>query len=377
MSMHLIQLNWPGLRHFVGAAAGYLISRAVHRPFVGGRPTVVMIEPISHCNLRCPLCLTGERKLTRPMGRMTCAEFVRILDNIGPQVRVCAFWNQGEPTLNADLPEMVRSAARRGICTIVSTNGNLLLHHNMAERLVDAGLSELIVSVEGLDQDSYATYRVGGDLDCVIRGIRRVRDGRDAGGMTRPRIVLQWLPMRHNLHQSAQLREAARQWGADVVRVKSTHVFTPEQGLRFLPSISGLRRYHDDAAELRPRQRNRLCRQIWFQTTVNWNGTVVPCCFDRDEALPMGNALIEDFGDIWRGERYTRLRTTLMQDGRVPDICRNCAEALDNFNIPLTRLERLTQGAAKLPPLGADRNARAEGAAGSDAETTTPLRTTT
>ena len=64
------------------------------------------------------------------------------------------FYFQGEPLLNKELPEMIKAASKEGIYTIVSTNA-LAITPLLAEQLMKAGLSRIIVSIDGLSEESY------------------------------------------------------------------------------------------------------------------------------------------------------------------------------------------------------------------------------
>ena len=323
------------------ASASLGLALVIRRPVVCGLPDSIMIEPISLCNLRCPLCPIGARELKRPLGTMTVENFRRILDNVGPQLRTLALWNQGEPTLCEELPEMIRIAHDRGIFTTTSTNGTLLLRENLTDRLIESGLDELIVSVDGISQETYEHYRVGGQLSNVVSGIRALRKRRDELRRRKPRIVLQWLPMKHNEREIPHLRRTAAEWGADTVEIKTAQVYTSDQAEEYLPDARELRRYEKRGQKWETRRRYQSCRRLWFSTVIDWNGTVVACCFDKDEDYPMGNALREDFRSIWRGRTYNALRTKLLREGRALEMCRNCTEGLKTFYLPLRKIESL------------------------------------
>lgn len=332
-------LKPSAVRNIVKAAASYLISHIIKQPVVWGRPVGLMIEPINRCNLQCPLCPIGTGELTREPGAMSLANFIRILDNAGPQIRTLALWNQGEPTINDELPEMIRIAKQRRIYTVTSTNGTLILRRNLARRLIEAGLDELIFSIDGLTQKTYEIYRVGGRLETVVEGMKEVRRLRDELGKTTPRIVMQWLPMKHNTHEIPRLRKTAAGWGADTVEIKTTQIYTDEQAEAFLPEVESLRRYERRGQKWETKRRYQSCRRLWFSTVVDWDGTVIPCCFDKDEDYPMGNALTEDLATIWKGKAYSRLRRVLLKEGRREEMCRNCTEGLKSYYIPIAQLE--------------------------------------
>jgi len=340
----------PGfLANLATLSAGYALSHVVKRPLVWGYPISIMIEPISRCNLQCPLCPIGSRELTRDLGVMTLESFRKILDNVGRYVKVIALWNQGEPTINDQLPEMIAEATRRGIYTMVSTNGTLLHRRNLIPRLLDAGLCELIFSIDGLTPASYKIYRIGGELEVVVENMQEFRRQRDARGMTRPRMIMQWLPMKHNQHEIPYLRAKAKEWGADRVEIKTTQIYTNEQAAQYLPDAEELRRYKRVGEKWDTKRRYQSCKRLWYSTMIDWNGNVVPCCFDKDELYLMGNALTQDFREIWHGEKYNAFRTKLITQGRVEEMCRNCTEGLKSYYIPLDKLEALAP--PEIPPV--------------------------
>lgn len=56
----------------------------------------------------------------------------------------------GEPLLNRDLPRMVAHLKSRGVYVLFNTNATLLTE-DWGRRLIEAGLDELRVSVDGAD----------------------------------------------------------------------------------------------------------------------------------------------------------------------------------------------------------------------------------
>ena len=327
------------LTNMVKCTASVLVSHLLRRPIVWGRPMSIFIEPISRCNYQCPLCPIGARELKRELGSLSLENFRTILDNVGPQVRTLALWNQGEPTINDALPEMIRYAHDKGIYTMVSTNGSLLLRRNLVVRLIASGLDELVFSIDGLTQETYQTYRIGGYLERVVNGMKAMRKRRDELQSPTPRLVMQWLPMKHNEHEIPMLRRKAAEWGADSVEIKTTQVYGEEQAEKFLPKVKELTRYERKGKRWETRRRYQSCKRLWFSTMIDWNGTVVPCCFDKDEEFILGNALMEDFGEIWTGAAYNKFREALITEGRILDMCQNCTEGLKSYYVPLRKLE--------------------------------------
>jgi radical SAM protein with 4Fe4S-binding SPASM domain len=338
-------------------ATSCLLSHPMRRPIIWGLPTSVMIEPTNRCNLHCPLCPTGAGTLTRPVGDMPIEDFQKILDAVGPQLGKVYLWNQGEPLLNDSLPDMVHCAHERGITTITSTNGQLLGLSDIAKRLVRSGLDEIIVSVDGLTPEIYREYRIGGELENVITGMQMLRREREALRRSRPKIIFQWLPMKHNEQELPFVHAAATKWGADRIEMKTTQVYTEKQAERFLPRDVGLSRYRRQGERLETRRRYQTCRRLWFSCQIDWDGTVVPCCFDKNEDFVMGNILQSSFAEIWRGERFQQFRQSLLTGGRTFEMCRNCTEGLETFYVArhlLPSANEMIRGTSLATPVGGE-----------------------
>ena len=135
----------------------YFLSLLFKKAIYWGSPPVVMIEPTNICNLKCPLCPSGNGTLKRTKGYMNFNVFKKIIDEIQATAFMVVLWNQGEPYLNKDFSKMVKYASDRGLFTLVSTNGNIAFN---AEEVVNSGLDSMIISLDGTTQETYNKYRV-------------------------------------------------------------------------------------------------------------------------------------------------------------------------------------------------------------------------
>jgi len=77
----------------------------------------------------------------------------------------------GEPTLRQDLEEIVRAATQLGMSTRLQTNG-VLIDRARVGALVDAGLDQVMISVDSADEAINSASRGPGALRGAVRGIR-------------------------------------------------------------------------------------------------------------------------------------------------------------------------------------------------------------
>jgi len=116
-------------------------------------PSHIWIEPTNRCNARCPLCPTGNGESVRPKSMLPLDTFKSIVDEVYPYTESMNLWNIGEPFLNQELFGMIAYASQHKMATRVSTNGFVFYDQSNIERLVDSGLTDLVVSLDGTTAD--------------------------------------------------------------------------------------------------------------------------------------------------------------------------------------------------------------------------------
>lgn len=300
-------------------------------------PFWLMIEPINVCNLRCPICPTGSGKMTRPPRSMKLAEFKKIIDEVRGYASKILLYNLGEPLLNQEALAMIRYAVDSGIRVKISTNGTLIKSKEIARAIVKSGLYYLTFSFDGLDQATYAKYRVGANIDDVIAGIGFVAEARRALGSSTPKIELQLVLTKNNEHQKGEFEQFAKKIGADFYLIKSLHLFgeTEFQGLAkdYLPKDLAMSRYafdRDGKLILRGENKNR-CAYVEESVTVASDGSVIPCCYDYNSQYVMGNVFNERLKDIWKNKKYQLFRDQIKKDREKIIMCASCQEGRELF----------------------------------------------
>ncbi len=316
--------------NFLKVVSSMAISRLTGMNIVWGYPLMLMIEPTNICNLKCPLCPSGNGGLTRARGTMGLDEFKGIVDEMADYLILLMLWNQGEPFINREFTEMIRYAKSKAIPTITSTNGHFLRKAQDAEDVVKSGLDEIIVSLDGATPESYAIYRKGGDFNRVIQGVKNLCQSKRRLKSRTPIINLQFIVMRHNENEIESIKEIAEGLQVDKLAIKTAQVYTQDEAEEFLPEDQQYRRYVTDEGTLRTKSKIiNFCNHIWYSCVINWNGDVSACCFDKDVDYPMGSVLGDtSFKDLWRAENYRAFRDQILKDRAAIPMCSNCTEGL-------------------------------------------------
>ena len=210
--------------------------------------------------------------------------------------------------------------------SIVSTNGHYLSEEN-SEKLISSGLNKLIISLDGIDQKTYSTYRVNGNVNSVIDGIKNVAIAKKKNNSSL-KIEIQFLVNSFNEKQIPQIRQLAKSVHASI-GLKSMQIIDKEDIGLWQPSARRFRRYKIKEGEyvLKSSLPDR-CARLWFNPVITWDGKVVPCCFDKNAEYVMGDLNNDSFRDIWDGPKYRMFRKSILSGRYMIEMCRNCTSGL-------------------------------------------------
>jgi len=305
----------------------YYFSRYSGRVKHLGNPFSVSIEPTTSCNLRCPECPSGLRQFSRNTGKISLELYRDIVDQLHKDLVYLILYFQGEPYLHPLFFRMTEYARERKIYTMTSTNAHFLTD-KLARKTVESGPDKIIISLDGLDQETYEHYRVGGSFEKVIEGTKNLVRWKKALKSRRPFIVLQFIVFSANEHQVPHVKKLARELGVDKLELKTAQVYNYEEGNPLIPQNEAFSRYKKgkDGLFRIDNPLNNHCLRMWRGCVITWDGLVVPCCFDKDATHRLGNLKTEKFHEIWRGEAYDDFRKKLFSARKEIDICRNCTE---------------------------------------------------
>jgi MoaA/NifB/PqqE/SkfB family radical SAM enzyme len=277
------------------------------------------VEICSKCQLKCPSCATA-RGETRAgavaWGELSPDNFSRILARVGP-IRLLEISNWGEIFLNRRLPEILERAQQAGVTVTVSNGVNLNTASDAAlEALVRYHVRELTVSIDGASPQTYAVYRINGDLARVLANVDRINHFKRMHGSNLPTLTWQFVVFGHNEHEidAARTMAAARDMQ-----------FRPIRNLdaAYAPLRDPLRAAARTGIDLAVSTDTTLdalatdlgfCHQLWDAPQINWNGALLGCCFNNTRAF--GNVLETPLAKLLAGRDYRYMQNMLL--GRTP-----------------------------------------------------------
>lgn len=292
-----------------------------------GKPFALSIEPTTACNLGCPACPSGLKAFSRPTGKIDLKNHQNWLSQVADSVFYINYYFQGEPFLHPQFLDLIKEAKRKKIYTATSTNAHFI-DEKKAHEIVESGLDRLIISIDGLTQETYESYRIHGKLEKVITGSKALVKAKKEAQSTTPHLIFQFLVVKANEHQITEVQELATEIGIDEVRFKTAQVYDYENGNELIPDNEAYSRYvkQKDGTYRFKYKGGNSCWRMWSSSVLTWDGQVVPCCFDKDAHHTLGSLQDQSFETIWKSPAYRSFRNSVLQDRNSIEICTNCSE---------------------------------------------------
>jgi 12,18-didecarboxysiroheme deacetylase len=142
--------------------------------FSEDKKPVVVWNVGRRCNLRCRHCYSGSADRAYE-GELGTAEGLALIDDLaGFGVPVILF-SGGEPLLRPDILQLIAHAGRRGLRSVLSTNGTLITPE-LSLRLKDLALSYVGISLDGLEPTHDRFRGSPGALRQALEGLRNCRE---------------------------------------------------------------------------------------------------------------------------------------------------------------------------------------------------------
>lgn len=298
-------------------------------------PIYMQLELTSACNLRCPVCPTGNGELARPAAMIDPDLVRRVLDETGDNLLVLALWGWGEPLLHPRLREILSLAARHPAATLVSTNGQRLDRDDVLAALAEFPPAYLIVALDGLTDATNTVFRRGARLAPALAGVRRLAELRRQRGTSAPVLHMRFIAMKHNEHEIPHVREFAADHAFDFVSIRTLSVAGHDEAVHasLVPSGERYRPYRYEAGRRVPRH-DYVCQIAFLLPTVMADGTVVSCDQDFNALQPYGTvANGASFREVWFGERAAEVRRLIRAHAACLDHCSRCPYADREINV--------------------------------------------
>jgi radical SAM protein with 4Fe4S-binding SPASM domain len=270
-------------------------------------PWVDQIELTNRCPYSCKMC-PRTLAMNRSLGDMSLDLFERIIEQLSGRQSYVGLHHFGESLLHPGLAQAVAVAREKGLRTGLSCNPPTL-RAELSARLLDAGISNIVLSLDSLDAVTYRAIRgPAAHIDRADRNLRDLIRLRNEGAYE-TFITLQMISMRCNEAEADHFLSYCREVGADrgvVIRLGKwdfEDAYVEQLGEFTSPGYDG------------------YCKRPWDSLVVLWDGRVVPCCHDYNGMVVLGDLREQSLEEVWSSPKARRFR----EHNLDYELCRACA----------------------------------------------------
>ncbi|MBS1961809.1 MAG: SPASM domain-containing protein [Bdellovibrionales bacterium] len=290
----------------------------------------VNIEISNICNLQCSFC----PEVVREKGMMDPALFDRIVAEVAPFTEQVCLHLMGDPLVHPKLEAFVEACARHATPVFLVTNGvllrdlqtDLLLHpivrqvnfslHSFPDNFPDRDPAPYLEKIFAFTErafrerpDLYVNFRLW-NLDAP--------DGDPRGTAARNRRMLELVRARFGGEGIPETIDVRTQKGYRLLERLSLHFDTefvwPSPDLPVLGETG-------------------FCRGLSNHFGILVDGTVVPCCLDKEGNIPLGNVRDATIAEILESPRARAILRGFRERKLVEDLCRRC-DYIERFRVP-------------------------------------------
>jgi radical SAM protein with 4Fe4S-binding SPASM domain len=278
-----------------------------------GRPGNLVFELANVCNLACPMCPRIVRQVSD--GLMSVEQATRLITELASTGETFTFYPHylGETLIHPKFFEVIDHALQYPNININLVSNGLLLDRRRQEALLDRPLKNFHFSIHECDTSQWSgvdprrapsTRNILEFLQLAVN--RNIRDRLTVGVSMVP----------DSLDDPAI--EVFREFWQPVV-----------DAVNIFPAVN-MGRGHADPNFAGIAALYLPCTSPWEQPVIAHDGTVIPCCWDYDHTMAMGNVFESSFEDVWSGPAFQALRTAMLA-GRLSDypVCVDCEKWID------------------------------------------------
>ena len=267
----------------------------------------IYLELTNICNRSCSFC-PGTKRAPR---RMSKEEFSHICSRVSDFTEYIYLHVMGEPLTHLELCEFISVAHSYGLKCAITTNGTLL--KKRGAELLASGVYKINVSVhsfeDGCDEDYYRYLTEITDFvssaaeNGILSVLRLWNEGDDNGRNERTLAFLK--------------EKLPGEWKFGPRGARIRNKLHLEYGKRF--------DWPDSSADYNGE--SVFCYGLGDHFGILCDGTVVPCCLDRDAGIALGNAFTEDLSEILDSDRARKIREGFKKRCATEELCKRCGYA--------------------------------------------------
>jgi len=279
-----------------------------------GYPPIIALEPTNACMMKCIMC--PRQYMKRKVGFMDFELFKKIIDQTKGYTNLISLELFGDSLLHPKIEQMFDYLSKKGIVSQISTNATSL-SNKVIEKVLNSRLDILLIALDGIDDKTYKKYRGEyADYKKAVIQINNLLKRKIEGKRKKPFIDIRMLGLPGLQEHFDMFKKQWEKPGIDKISTNTFHTFggsVKEIDVSKIKSSKWV--YHG------------VCYKPWEGLHIMWDGRVVPCCFDYDGKVILGDLNKETLEEIWNGKKMQELRKQfLIKNLKLNPLCASCGE---------------------------------------------------
>jgi MoaA/NifB/PqqE/SkfB family radical SAM enzyme len=291
-------------------------------------PFTLYIDPSHICNFRCSYCTQAWTKEEKEniqfkeqfMDKHTFESIKKQVLEFDGRFKMLLITGLGEPLANPDTPKMIEWFSKNRVSEKIEmyTNG-ILLTSEKTHELVNAGLTKLRISIQGVHAEAYRkNAEVKIDFEKLVENIKYFYEHRENCKL--------YIKVIDSCLDEGEKDEFYRIFGNICDEIFIEHLVLAQHSMGDYQGKvnSNLTLYGETAIE------KKICPLMFYVLQIDAVGNVVPCTpLGLPSSFSLGNVNETTLKKIWQGEKLQNLRVqNLKGDLNEIFVCSQC----DNYN---------------------------------------------
>jgi len=297
-------------------------------------PKFVQIETTRICNAKCPFCAIDDWDKSTPI--MPEVLFKKIIDEVkdySDWINWVCVQKAGEPLLDKRIAMRIAYIKDSGIKNVIMSTNASLLFEERAREILEAGIDDIMFSIDSVIKDEYEKMRVGLDFETVIDNIKTFFKLRDE---IRPQTIIRVRGVSFFDLKKDEERKHLIEWenfwnplqkSHDRIYMKRAHNWGNQQ------DWNGNIKNNKDIYH--------PCIIPWSTMTISAMGIVGLCVNDYDSKMNLGDVNKNTISEIWNNDKWGNIRK-LHSEGKRNNIsfCKGCRLYDQEYSIEKKSIER-------------------------------------
>ena len=277
-------------------------------------PKYLEIETIRACNAKCVMCTIKdwENKDSVIMKDEVFTKLVNEVSHYSKWIETITLNKDGEPTLDKNLSKKIFQLKQVGIKNVRFTTNCEKLTSEMAKDVLQAGVDEVMFSIDSIDKKTYEKIRIGLNLDIVLENIIGFIDLRNKFN-PKTKISIRMIEMEENTNEK---HEWLKFWNDKVGN---------NDNVCIMPMHTWGNQLTTEEDEKVSFYTNMPCISPFSSFVIHSDGKVGMCAIDYNSKYLMGDFTKNSIKEIWINEKFTQLRKNHLNSNRnCYSICKGC-----------------------------------------------------